>query len=90
MAFSKLKQWLFKLNLKVVINMAVFGFVVILIVICTIIQVGLDFTKINWATWAANSLLLIGITMIGQISFEFAQCSEHSATRFCFRLSIDA
>lgn len=70
MAFNKLKQWLFKLNLKVVINMAVFGFVVILIIICTIIQVGLDFSQINWATWAANSLLLIGITMIGQISFE--------------------
>lgn len=70
MAFEKLKQFLFKMNLKVIINLLVFLFVVVLIIICTIIQVGLDFSLIDWPTWAANSLLLIGITMVGQISFE--------------------
>ena len=70
MAFEKLKQFLFKMNLKVLVNLLVFLFVVILIIICTIIQVGLDFSLIDWPSWAANCLLLIGITMVGQISFE--------------------
>ena len=53
MAFEKLKQFLFKMNLKVLVNLLVFLFVVILIIICTIIQVGLDFSLIDWPSWAA-------------------------------------
>ena len=62
---TKLKEWARNINLKYLLKAGVLvgGFVVV--TVCSVANIGLDFSQWNWAKWAGKSILLSGIEIFG-------------------------
>lgn len=62
---SKLKEWAKSVNLKYLLKAGVLvgGFVVV--TVCSVANIGLDFSQWDWAKWAGKSILLSGIEIFG-------------------------
>lgn len=62
---TKLKEWARNVNLKYLLKAGVLvgGFVVV--TVCSVANIGLDFSQWDWAKWAGKSILLSGIEIFG-------------------------
>lgn len=62
---NKLKEWAKRVNLKYVLKTGVFFGGLLIVTICSVANIGLDFSKWDWQSWAGKSILITGIEIFG-------------------------
>lgn len=58
---NKIKEWLKNTNIKKIIKGLTFAFGILLVIVITIVDAGLDPTKLDFYVWLGNTLILVGI-----------------------------